>query len=136
MRAKYLVQADRRGIGIDRLRRIEVERPGIDVGAVRREVGVCAEPELYQPGRRRVGGERGALARQGNQDVAIHAAAEFLAGAVEREMGAAPQAEARRETVIVFAGRLHAANLKERTRAEDTVAVRKGDAAVEIARGL
>ena len=47
-------------------------------------------------------------------------------------MPAAPQAKTGHKPVVVFVSGLHAAGLKERSRAEDTVAVSEGNPAIEV----
>src|SRR5213593_146374 len=47
-------------------------------------------------------------------------------------MRAAPQAKARDKPVVVFVSGLHAADLEERSRAEDTVTVSEGNPAIEV----
>src|SRR6266581_389322 len=80
----------------------------------------------------RLGGQRNTLRGERHQHITIHATLKFLSGAIEREMRAAPEAEARHKAVIVFVSGLHAADLEERSRAENTIAVSEGNPAIEV----
>src|SRR5207302_5712378 len=55
-------------------------------------------------------------------------------GAIQRGMPAAPQAKTGHKPVVVFVSGLHAADLEERSRAEDTVAVSEGNPSIEVSR--
>ena len=136
MRPEVLIQADVGRIGIDGLRRVGVECPRVNVGAVGRRLRVSGDPSLDQPVHRGVGGQWAcAPIGQRHQDVAVHAAAQFLLRAIQRQVSAPPQTEAGIEAVVVFVGGLNTAHLEERPRGEDAVGVtRTKCAAVEIPR--
>src|ERR1051326_4055879 len=61
VRAEVLIDADAGRIGIDRLWRIGIERPRVDVSAVRDGLRVGVDPALEQAKDRWVGGERNAF---------------------------------------------------------------------------
>src|SRR5206468_2886650 len=93
-------------------------------GAVRRDIGIGGEEPLDDAARGRIGGPRRPLIELGDQDVAVHAAANFLLAALEREIAALPKRSGQPESVFILVRGLHISGLKKRAGAEHAVVVR------------
>ncbi len=127
---KKAVDAGGGGIAVDFLGRVGVEHPRVDVGAVGQLGRVSGQDAGHVSGNGWIGGQRGALIGERHQHVAINHSARALLAAGEREEGVSPQRAGQVRAVVVLAGRLDAAHLKERAGAEDAVEVRFEETAV------
>ena len=134
--AEILIEAKVGRSGVDRLRRVGVEGPGIDVRAVRRGFGISIDPSLEQAEDGGVVGERRTFTRQRNQNVPVDAAPQLLLRTVDGQASPPPETYPGREAVVVFAGGLDTADLKERSCAQNAVRVREKNAAMEVTRLL
>ena len=135
-RAGSMIEAYHRSAGIDRLRRVGVEGPRVDIGAVGQRFRVGIDPALDQAIDSGVGGKSRAFTGQRDQHIAVYAASQGLLRTFESQVGTAPEAKCRRESVIVLVGRLDATGLEERSCAENAVGPGERQAPMEIARGL
>ena len=109
--AEDLIEAAAGVVRVDALRRIRVQRARIDIGAVRRDIGIGGEEPLDDAARGWIGRQRRPLVELGDQDVAVHAAANFLLAALEREIAAFPQRSGQPEPVFILVRGLHICRL-------------------------
>jgi len=129
--AEALVQPRPEAVVVDRLQRVGVQRPSIDVGAVGRLRGESRQESFDDGAAGRIGGERCPLGRQRHQDVAVDVAADLLLAAVAGEVSAAPEVRAQPEAIVILMSWPHIARLEKRPRLEDAAVVRLPKASVE-----
>jgi hypothetical protein len=133
--AEVLVEAGAEEVAVDGLGRVGVEHAPVDVGAVGQDVGVGVEDALDEFAGAGVGGEGGPLIGEGDQDVAVHLAANLALGAFDLPAGALPERRLEEEAVIVLARGLDFAHLEEGAGSGDGIEVAPEDAAVDAGAG-